>query len=369
MKIPFVDLKSQYYSIKNQIDESIKDVIENTGFIGGRFVSDFEINFSKIYNVKNVISCANGTDSLYIIMKMLGIKAGDEVITVSNSWISSSETITQVGAKPVFIDIDPIYHSINENLIEEKITKSTKAIIAVHLHGQMCDIEKINELCIKYNLFLIEDCAQSHFSTLNGIRAGLTGIAASFSFYPGKNLGAYGDAGCIITQDDELAKKCRMFANHGALIKHKHQIEGINSRMDGLQAAILNAKLPYILEWTSKRQSVAKTYTHLLSKVNQIETPKIRLNSEHSFHLYVIQAKRRDDLKLFLQKNGVESAIHYPCPLPLLDAYQYLGYQISDIPVANNLKDKILSLPIYPEMSNDMIYYVCNLIKEFYGLN
>jgi len=158
-----------------------------------------------------------------------------------------------------------------------------------------------------------------------------------------------------------------MFANHGALIKHKHQIEGINSRMDGLQAAILNAKLPYILEWTSKRQSAAKTYTNLLEKVNEIVTPKIRLNSEHSFHLYVIQAQNRDDLKSYLHKNGVETAIHYPLPLPLLDAYKYLGYQISDIPVANNLKDKILSLPIYPEMTNDMIYYVCNLIKDYYG--
>lgn len=369
MKIPFVDLKSQYYSIKDEIDDSIKKVIESTGFIGGEFVSEFETNFSKIYNVKNVISCANGTDSLYIIMKMLGIKSGDEVITVSNSWISSSETITQVGAKPIFVDIDPVYYSINENLIEEKITKNTKAIIAVHLQGQMCDIEKINDICIKYNLFLIEDCAQSHFSSYNGIRAGLTGIAASFSFYPGKNLGAYGDAGCIITKDDDLAKNCKMFANHGALIKHKHKIEGINSRMDGIQAAILNAKLPYILEWTSKRQLVAKTYSDLLAKVNDIITPKIRLNSEHSFHLYVIQAKNRDDLKSFLYKNGVETAIHYPCPLPLLDAYHYLGYKVSDIPVANNLKDKILSLPIYPEITDDMINYVCNLIKDFYGVN
>ena len=369
MEIPFVDLKRQYYSIKHQIDEAIENVIDNTGFIGGKFVSEFESNFSNAYNVKHVISCANGTDSLYIIMKMLGIKSGDEVITVSNSWISSSETITQTGAKPVFVDIDPVYYSINENLIEGKITKNTRAIIAVHLHGQMCDINRINEICDKHNLFLIEDCAQAHFSSFNGIRAGLTGIAASFSFYPGKNLGAYGDAGCIVTKDDEMAKKCRMFANHGALIKHKHQIEGVNSRMDGLQAAILSAKLPFIVEWTAKRQSVAKTYTSFLAQVNDIVTPSIRVNSEHSFHLYVIQANNRDGLKLFLQNNGVETAIHYPCPLPLLEAYKYLGYHISDIPVANSLKDNILSLPIYPEMSYEMICYVCNLIKEFYEIN
>jgi len=369
MKIPFVDLKSQYYSIKDEIDDSIKQVIESTGFIGGKFVSEFETNFSKIYNVKNVISCANGTDSLYIIMKMLGIKSGDEVITVANSWISSSETITQVGAKPVFVDIDPVYYSINENIIEDKITNRTKAIIAVHLQGQMCEIHKINEICKKHNLFLIEDCAQSHFSSLNGIYAGLTGIASSFSFYPGKNLGAYGDAGCIITNDDTLAEKFRMYANHGALTKHKHKIEGINSRMDGLQASILNTKLPLISAWTKKRQNVANLYNSLLCDIKNVITPKIRTNSVHSFHLYVIQSENRDDLKSYLHKNGVETAIHYPSPLPFLDAYQYLGYQISDIPVANNLKDKILSLPIYPEMSNEMIYYVCNLIKEFYGVN
>ena len=220
-------------------------------------------------------------------MKMLGIKSGDEVITVANSWISSSETITQVGARPVFVDIDPVYYSINENLIEQNITENTKAIIAVHLQGQMCNIERINEICKKYNLFLIEDCAQSHFSSTNGVFAGLTGIASSFSFYPGKNLGAYGDAGCIITNDDILAEKFRMYANHGALIKHKHQIEGINSRMDGLQAAILNAKLPFITEWTKKRQNVASIYNRLLSNINNIKTPEIRKNSVHSFHLYV----------------------------------------------------------------------------------
>ena len=285
MKIPFVDLKSQYYSIKDEIDDSIRNVIENTAFIGGKYVIDFETSFSKNYNVKHVISCANGTDSLYIIMKMLGIQSGDEVITVANSWISSSETISQVGAKPVFVDIDPIFYSINENLIEDKITNSTKAIIAVHLQGQMCEIHKINEICKKHNLFLIEDCAQSHFSSLNGVYAGLTGIASSFSFYPGKNLGAYGDAGCIITNDDTLAEKFRMYANHGALAKHKHQIEGINSRMDGLQAAILNTKLPFISEWTKKRQNVASMYNSLLSDINNIITPKIRINSVHSFQI------------------------------------------------------------------------------------
>ncbi len=367
MKIPFVDLKSQYISIKEQNDESIADVLTNTSFIGGKNVSDFERNFSKLYNVNNVISCANGTDSLYIIMKMLGIKSGDEVITVANSWISSSETISQVGAKPVFVDIDPLYYSIDENKIEEKITKFTKAIIAVHLQGQMCEIEKINALCKKYNLFLIEDCAQSHFSSLNGVYAGLTGIASSFSFYPGKNLGAYGDAGCIITQDSFLAKQFKMYANHGALIKHEHKIEGINSRMDGIQASILNAKLPFIKEWTKKRQNVAEMYNSFLADINQVIRPAIRSNSVHSFHLYVIQAEDRDNLKAYLHNSGIETAIHYPTPLPLLNAYKYLNYTESDFPVAFEISKNILSLPIFPEITKEQIEYVCTKINDYYS--
>jgi dTDP-4-amino-4,6-dideoxygalactose transaminase len=368
MKVPFVDLKSQYNSIKNQIDSSIKGVLESTGFIGGKYVLDFEENFSRSYNVENVISCANGTDSLYIIMKMLGIKNGDEVITVANSWISSSETITQTGAKPVFVDIDPIFYSINENLIEEKITVKTKAIIAVHLHGQMCEINKINEICKKHNLFLIEDCAQSHFSSLNQVYAGLTGIAASFSFYPGKNLGAYGDAGCIITKDKQLAEKFRMYANHGALIKHQHQMEGINSRMDGIQAAILNTKLPYIKDWTKKRQDAAKLYIKLLSNEKNILLPKVRENSVHSFHLFVIQAESRNSLKSFLHKNGIETAIHYPTPLPMLNAYKYLNHSLNDFPVSNRISTKILSLPIYPEITKEQIEYISEKIINFYKI-
>ena len=367
MKIPFVDLKSQYYSIKHEIDEAIKNVIDDTGFIGGKYVSEFETNFSNAYGVKHVISCANGTDSLFIIMKMLGIKSGDEVITVANSWISSSETISQLGAKPVFVDIDPVYYSINEELIEKKINNRTRAVIAVHLHGQMCDIKRINEICKKYNLFLIEDCAQSHFSSIDGVYAGLYGIASSFSFYPGKNLGAYGDAGCIITNSDDLAIKFKMFANHGALKKHNHQIEGVNSRMDGLQAAILNTKLPYILEWTLKRQKAAELYNKFLFGINKVVPPSVRKNSLHSFHLYVIQAENRDKLKNYLGENGIETAIHYPTPLPFLEAYRYLDTSIGDFPVSYGLSDKILSLPIFPEITQEQIEYTCSKIKEFYA--
>jgi dTDP-4-amino-4,6-dideoxygalactose transaminase len=366
MQIPFVDLKAQYLNIQDAIDGAIKKVINETAFIGGKYVKQFEKEFSDLYGVKNVIACANGTDSLYIIMKAIGIGPGDEVITVANSWISSSETVTQAGARPVFVDIDPGYYSINETRLEASINKKTKALIAVHLQGQMCAVDAIVEICKKHKIALIEDCAQSHFSEANGIKAGLYGIAGSFSFYPGKNLGAYGDAGCIITNDDKLAEKCRMFANHGALTKHKHLIEGINSRMDGLQAAILSAKLPFILEWTEKRIKIAELYKRHLSHIGDLQLPSVRPNTKHTFHLFVVRAKKRNELMQYLKQCEIETAIHYPTALPNLPAYEYLGHQPQDFPIATKLENEILSLPIYPELTEEMIKYVCSCIESFY---
>lgn len=366
MNIPFVDLKAQYASIKTEIDTAIANVISDTSFIGGKYVKNFADAYATYYGVKHVIPCANGTDSLYIIMKMLGIGQGDEVITVANSWVSSSETITQAGALVVFADAHLDYFSIDETKIERLITQKTKAIIAVHLHGQMCAIDKIKIICEKHNLLLIEDCAQSHSSTLNGIKAGMWGIAASFSFFPGKNLGAYGDAGCIITNDDELADKCRMFANHGALVKHFHKIEGINSRLDGMQAAILNAKLPFLDQWISARIRVAAIYNQQLAQVEEIILPKVRPDSKHTYHLFVIRAEQRDKLQQYLEEHGIATAIHYPTPLPFLEAYSYLQHTREDFPITYRHQKEILSLPIYPEMENEMIVYVCDCIKKFY---
>lgn len=366
MKIPFVDLKAQYDSIKGEIDKAIFDVIENTAFIGGDVVRKFEESFEKIYGVKHCISTANGTDSLYIVLKMLGVQVGDEVITVANSWISSSETISQTGATPIFVDIDPEFYSLDENLLESAISEKTKCIIPVHLHGQMCAMDRIMEIASRHNIPVLEDCAQSHFSVFNNKRAGTFGIAGSFSFYPGKNLGAYGDAGCIITNDDALALKCRLYARHGALNKHEHQIEGINSRLDGIQAAVLNVKLPHITNWTSLRRRVADKYYVLLRGVGDIVLPAVRDNSEHSYHLFVIRTNHRNALKEHLDVNGVQTAIHYPRALPNLEAYNYLNYSPSDFPVATRYQDEILSLPIYPEMSDAMIEYVVHKIKSFY---
>ncbi|ULQ56260.1 DegT/DnrJ/EryC1/StrS family aminotransferase [Flavihumibacter rivuli] len=367
MKVPFVDLKAQYLSIKGEIDVAIRSVIEETAFIGGKYVDSFERDFGNLYGVDHVVSCANGTDSLYIIMKMLGIGSGDEVITVANSWISSSETISQTGATPVFVDIDPNFYSIDELLLEGAITSRTRAVIAVHLHGQMCEIELIKGICDKHGLYLIEDCAQSHFSEFKGKRAGLFGIAGSFSFYPGKNLGAYGDAGCIISNNSSFADKCRMFSRHGALKKHQHQIEGINSRLDGIQAAILSAKLPHILNWTSMRIYNASLYNKYLSDIPQVLIPRCRPDSVHTYHLYVIRVKKRDELMEFLTKSGIETSIHYPTALPNLPAYKYLGKNPDDYPVASSMQSEILSLPMYPELTEDQIQYVARTIQEFYA--
>lgn len=365
--IPFVDLKSQYHSIKDEIDNAISSVIGETAFIKGRFVKTFEDQFREKYGVNHCIGVANGTDAIYIVLKMLGIGEGDEVITVANSWISTSETISQTGARPVFIDADE-YFTIDAEKIEEKINPKTKAIIPVHLYGQVCDMDPIRELCKRYGLLLVEDCAQSHFSEYKGIKAGLFGNAATFSFFPGKNLGAYGDAGCIITNNDSLAEKCRMYANHGALVKHHHLVEGINSRLDGLQAAILSVKLKYLDQWNRLRIKNAAFYDQYLRGIPEIITPKVRPDSIHTFHLYVIKTRKRNELRQFLQDCGISCEIHYPTPLPLLPAYQYLHYRKEDFPVVTGNQPMLLSLPIFPELSEDQIAYISEQIQKFYSI-
>lgn len=365
MKVPFVDLFAQYQTIKEDIDEAIRSVITETAFIGGKYVNEFNKNYADLYGVKHCIGVANGTDAIYIALRMLGIGEGDEVITVANSWISTSETIGQTGAKPVFVDIEDNFYSIDVTKIEEKITDKTKAIIPVHLYGHPADMDPIVALCKKYDLKLIEDCAQAHFAEYKGKRVGLFGDVATFSFYPGKNLGAYGDAGCIITNNDELAEKCRMFANHGALVKHQHRMEGINSRLDGMQAAILNAKLPHILKWTEARRAVASRYNELLADAEGIILPSEAEYGRHVYHLYVVRSEKRDALQAYLKDHGVGTAIHYPTPLPLLPAYAELGHNPEDFKVAHKYSQEILSIPMFPELDEDSMKYVKETLCNF----
>jgi len=366
MNIPFVDLKAQYIAIKPNVDEAIKNVINECAFIKGKPVADFEKAFALKNEAKHCIGVANGTDAIYIVLKMLGVGKGDEVITVANSWISTSETITQCGAKPVFVDIEEGFYTINPDKIVEKITSNTKAIIPVHLYGQTVEISKVVKICKDYKLHLIEDCAQAHFAEFEKQKVGTFGIAATYSFYPGKNLGAYGDAGAIITNNDELAAQCRMYASHGSLQKHKHLMEGINSRLDGLQAAILLAKLPFVNCWNELRNRNASLYTQLLFETKQVQTPSIRQNTKHIFHVYSVLAENRDELKLFLKKKGIETAIHYPTALPFLPAYKYLNHNTTEFPVAFKNQHKLLSLPMFPELNELQIQYVVDMINKFY---
>lgn len=365
--IPFVDLKTQYLSIKHEIDQAIASVIEETAFIKGKFVENFEKKFAQIFEARHCIGVANGTDAIYVILKMLGIGNGDEVITTAHTWISTSEMITQAGATCVFADIDPDYYTLDAHQVKKKITKKTKAVIPVHIYGQMADTIALSEICNEHGLLLIEDCAQSHLSMFKGKYAGKSGIAASFSFYPGKNLGAYGDAGAITTDDDELAQKCRMYANHGGLIRHQHQIEGINSRLDGLQAAILDVKLNYLDSWNKKRIQAAQKYDVLLSNIPQIRTPEVRPESVHTFHLYVVQCESRDALAEYLSNAGIQTGIHYPTALPFLPAYHYLKHNRGDFVHTEALYARILSLPVFPEITDEQIEYVAQRIREFYS--
>ena len=318
-KIPFVDLHSQYLSLKPALDEAIAEVIAESAFIRGRHVENFEEAWARTLDVKHCISCANGTDALYITMRGLGIKPGDEVITTAHSWIATSETITQAGGRVAFCDTDPKTFTINPELIESKITSRTVGIIPVHLYGQAADMDPIMAIAKKHNLWVVEDCAQAHLARYRGQLVGTFGNAATFSFYPGKNLGAYGDAGCILTNEEELATKCRMYSHHGAIKKHEHQMEGINSRLDGMQAALLSAKLKHLPQWTAARQRVARLYDAALAGIPQLRTPQIRDGSTHVYHLYVIACERRDELKAWLGEQGIESAVHYPTALPLLE--------------------------------------------------
>jgi dTDP-4-amino-4,6-dideoxygalactose transaminase len=358
MKVPLVDLHAQYLSIKVEIDSAIAEVIAESAFIRGRPVDAFERAWADALKVKHCISCANGTDALYVAMRGLGIKPGDEVITTAHSWIATSETITQAGGRVVFCDTREDTFNIDPHLIEAKITKATVGIIPVHLYGQPADMDDIMAIAKKHNLWVIEDCAQAHLATYKGKLVGTFGNAATFSFYPGKNLGAYGDAGCIVTNDDRLADWTATFARHGG--KGEHVMEGINSRMDGLQAAILNVKLPHLPAWTTARRRVAARYNDLLGPLDNLSTPKVAEDRSHVYHLYVVTTDTRDLLKKALADNGITTSLNYPKALPFYPAYAYLDHKPADFPAAYHNQSRILSLPIFPEMTDEMIDYVAD---------
>lgn len=370
VQVPFNDLYAQYLSIREEIDEAIATVIRESAFIRGRFVEQFEAEFAQAVGARHCISCANGTDALYIAIKALGIQPGEEVITTAHTWISTSETITQAGGRVVFCDTELDSFLIDPKQIEAKVTSKTRGIIPVHLYGQPADMDEILEVAQKHNLWVIEDCAQAHLAEYKGRKVGTMGNAGTFSFYPGKNLGAMGDAGAIVTNNTKLAERMTLFARHGG--KGNHQIEGINSRLDGLQAAILSIKLPYLLEWTAKRQAIACKYNSLLSEISGIQIPFVKSNRSHVYHLYVIKSDRRDELRTFLSQQGIQTVINYPLALPNCQAYEYLtkveGLNTEFVNATKN-QDEILSLPIFPEMNQELIECVAKALKRFELIN
>ena len=364
MKIPLVDLKAQYLSIKSEIDNAIENVINDTAFIKGKYVAQFEEEFTKYCGTKFCVGVGNGTDALFIVMKALGIGVNDEVITAAYTFIATSDAISATGAKPVFVDCYSDYYTIDAMKIEEKISNKTKAIIPVHLYGQSADMDKINEVADKHNLYVVEDAAQAHGALYKGKKVGSLGRVAIFSFYPGKNLGAYGDGGAIVTNDEDLAIKCRMLADHGRLDKYNHEFEGYNSRLDGLQAAILSVKLKYIDNWNEKRRAVARKYNEILENTSVI-TPSEMPDTKCVYHLYVIRTKQRDKLREYLKAQGIATGIHYPVGLPFMNAYQYLNHKPEDFPVVYKYQSEVLSLPIFPELNDESIQYLCTHIFNF----
>ncbi|MDD3012591.1 MAG: DegT/DnrJ/EryC1/StrS family aminotransferase [Candidatus Gastranaerophilales bacterium] len=362
--IPLVDLKAQYKTIREEVLEKIEEVIESCAFIQGKYVQEFEDSFAKIQEAEYALGCSNGTSAISLVLESLGIKQGDEVITTTHTFIATAEAVCNVGAKPVFVDINPETYNIDISKIESTITDKTKAIIPVHIYGNPVNMEEIMKIAKKYNLIVIEDCAQAHLAKFNGKFVGTFGNAGTFSFFPGKNLGAYGDAGGIITDSLQLKEKAKKLLNHGRSKKYEHESIGYNQRMDGLQAAILNVKLKYIKQWTKQRQENARLYNTLLSDNTKIILPKTTLSAEHVYHLYVIQVNNRNQVMQQLNDKGIAASIHYPIPLHLQPAFKFLGYKKGDFPVSENITNRILSLPMFPELSKEQIEYISNAINS-----
>lgn len=367
MHIPFINLRLQYESIQSEIDEAIQSVFHDAQFIGGTPVKKFEEEFASLFHMPHSISTGNGTDSLFIILKALNIKVGDEVITPAFGCMPSAEVVSLTGAQPVFCDVDPRFYTIDLEQLQKKISDKTKAVIAVHLYGQAAPIQELKKICDERNIYLIEDCAQAHLTQEKNQLAGTIGIASAFSFYPTKNLGAYGDAGCILTHDAKLAENMRRLRNHGALIKDDHELEGMNSRMDTLQAAILSIKLNHLKEWNARRVELANLYKNLLADVTQLVLPNENPDSSHTYHIFCIQTAYRDSLRKYLAERGVETLIHYPKGLPFTPAYRHLNHTESEFPVTAQLQNTVLSLPLYPELKNEEVTYMAQLIRQYFS--
>lgn len=365
MPIPFLNLKPQHQLLKAEILAAVSEVLDNTAFAGGPYVAKFEEEFAAYCTTKHAIGVGNGTDALWFALLALGVGPGDEVITVPNTFIATAEAITYCGATPVFVDIDESTYNMDPALVERAITPRTRAIIPVHLYGQMADMDPIMEIARKHKLFVVEDASQAHGAEYKGRRAGTIGHVGCFSFYPGKNLGACGEGGACVTNDPALRGKIAMFREHGQAKKYYHDVIGWNGRMDGMQGAILSVKLKHLENWTEARRANAKRYDQLLRNAHGVLAPMESPVCRHVYHLYVIRVKERDALIKACGDQGITCAIHYPLPLHLQEAYKPMGISAGSFPVAERVSKEIVSLPMYPELTENEIKTVAAAVKAF----
>ncbi len=364
MNVPFVDLKAQYKSLRPQMDLAIQSVLDRAAFVLGKETQDFEQAFAAYLGVAHAVGVSSGTDALELAIRACGIGSGDEVVTVPNTYIATCEAISFAGATVRFVEVDARTYNIDPGVVEAAITEKTKALLPVHLYGQPADMGPILEIAKRRGLKVIEDCAQAHGATYQGRKVGTFGDVACFSFYPGKNLGAYGDGGAVVTNDGAIAERVRMLRNHGQRQKYVHHIEGGCRRLDNLQAAVLGVKLPHLDAWNTARRRAAKLYDELLAGIPGVVTPYVSPEVEPVYHLYVVQVPERDRVQEALKATGVETGIHYPIPLHEQPAYAHMGHMPQDFPISQRLGPRILSLPMFPELSEDQIQHVVSSLHR-----
>jgi dTDP-4-amino-4,6-dideoxygalactose transaminase len=363
LPVPFVDLKAQYQSIKSEIDAAIARVIENTSFILGPEAETFEQAFADYVNARFCVGLNSGTAALHLALLACGIGPGDEVIIPVNTFFATAEAVSVIGATPIFVDADPVSYTIDVRRIEAAITPRTRAVIPVHLYGQPADLDPIFEIAQRRNLRVIEDTAQAHGAEYKGKRVGARGDIGCFSFYPGKNLGAYGEGGAIVTNDEQLAKRVRLLRDHGSEKKYQHEIVGYNFRLEGIQAAVLNVKLKHLDRWNQSRRDHAAQYGELLRNSNVV-LPAEMPYARHVYHVYVVQSEMRNELLTSLSQARIQTGIHYPIPIHLQPAYASMGHQRGDFPEAERQCDRVLSLPMFPELTEEQIERVASAIKQ-----
>jgi len=366
MKVPFLDLKAQYESIKDEVAGAIQQVLDKTAFAGGPFVAQFEKEFAAFCHTQHAIGVGSGTDALWLALLGLGIGPGDEVITVPNTFIATAEAISYCGAKPVFVDVEEKTCNMNPELLEAAVTPRTKAIIPVHLFGQMADMDPIMAIARKHSLYVVEDACQAHGAEYKGRIAGSIGDAGCFSFYPGKNLGAYGEAGAVVTNHADLDQKIRMLRDHGQAKKYYHAMIGWNARMDGFQGAILSVKLKHLPAWNEARRRNARRYDEMLGNTNGVVIPLESAQNKHVYHLYAIRVQNRDALIKALGEKDISCGIHYPIPLHMQDAYKALGLGKGSFPVVEKVSSEFVSLPMFPELGQEQIEFVVRELGSFF---